>query len=377
MANYNKITYKGRTITDEDLAIGGGLTNNMMLYQALISEELRPDTFVFNLIYDKNKVLALIDADGKYLVDSQGRYLLVKADEFDPEDMTFGDPLLYYINNGKTLMGRWYVRTVRRVQKKIYRFECTSGIGLTTYYGHNGGIYNRATVGDLIDEIMGSIPHTIQPDLADVAVTGWLPKVQAARDNLQAILFMCGGCVKKASNGSVYFSYPETDTATAVEDTNIGVGGSVVQLEPATRVEVTAHEFIEVDTTEDKTLFDNSVSQLAVDRQMIVFDGPYHSLAGNGLTIVESHTNYAVVTGIGVLTGKPYVHTTSSYSVNTGVAGAPNVLSIDKNYLVNSGNVMNVAKRVAGYYGVAKEASYVMRLNGGSTGHKNIIHGPF
>lgn len=377
MANYNKITYKGRTITDKDLAIGGGLTNNMMLYQALISEELKPDTFTFNLIYDKNKLLALIDADGKYLVDSQGRYLLVRADEFDPEDMTFGDSLNYYINNGATLMGKWYVRTVRRVQKKVYRFECMSAIGLLAYYGHDGGIYNRARFADVVASLMGSIPYTIQSDLAEVSVTGWLPKVQAAKDNLKAVLFMAGACVKKASNGNVYFCYPSVGTAKTIQDTSVGVGGQIAQLEPATRVEVTAHEYTLVNGTEAKTLFDNSVSQLAVTNQTVVFDGPYHTLDGGGLTIVESGTNYAVVTGIGVLTGKPYLHTTSVYGVNTGVAGQPNVIQIENNYLVNSGNVMNVAQRVANYYSVAKEVSYTMRLNGELPGDKIAFTDPF
>lgn len=377
MANYNKITYKGRTITDENLAIGGNLTNNMMLYQALISEELKPDTFTFNLIYDKNKLLFLQDSNGKYLQDSNGKFLVVLADEFDPEDMSFGDPLNYYINNGATLMGRWYVRTVRRVEKKIYRFECTSAIGLTAYYGHNGGIYNRASVADVIASIMGSLPYTIQEDLANVTVTGWLPKVRAAKDNLKAVLFMTGGCVKKAANGNIYFGYPDTSTTKTVQDTSVGVGGDIAQLEPATRVEVTAHEYTMVSTTESKTLFDNSASQLAVTNQTVVFDGPYHTLDGGGLTIVESGDNYAVVTGIGTLTGKPYLHTTSVYGVNTGVAGQPNVIPIDDNYLINSGNVMNVAQRVAAYYGIAKEVSYTMRLNGELPGDKISFVDPF
>ena len=377
MANYNKIIYKGRTITDQDLAIGGELTNNMMLYQAMISEELKPDTFTFNLIYDKNKVLALIDADGKYLVDSQGRYLLVRADEFDPEDMTFGDSLNYYINNGGTLIGKWYVRTVRRVQKKIYRFECMSAIGLLAYYGHDGGIYNRARFADVVSSLMGSIPYTIQDDLAEVRVTGWLPKVRAAKDNLRDVLFMAGACVKKAANGNVYFGYPNIGTAKVIQSTNVGVGGQIAHLEPATRVEVTAHEYTLVSTTESKTLFDNSVSQLAVTNQTIVFDGPYHTLDGGGLTIVKSGTNYAVVTGIGVLTGKPYLHTTSVYGVNTGVSGRSNVIQINDNYLINSGNVMNVARRTANYYGTAKEVSYTMRLNGELPGDKIVFIDPF
>lgn len=364
MANYNKITYKGRTITDEDLAIGGGLTNNMMLYQALISEELRPDTFVFNLIYDKNKVLALIDADGKYLVDSQGRYLLVRADEFDPEDMTFGDPLNYYINNGGTLMGKWYVRTVRRVQKKVYRFECMSAIGLLAYKGHNGGIYKEATVGDLISDIMGDIPYEIYSDLSRTTVTGWLPKVSAARDNLQAVLFMAGASIKYLSNGRPYFVFLSGGNPRPIDNVYLNVGGTISQLEPATRVEVTAHEYIALSTTEDKVLFDNAESQVAVVNQTIVFDGPYHSLNGNGLIISEQGDNYAVITGIGTLTGKPYVHSTIVYGMDTGVKSQANVITVENNHLITIQNVANVARRIANYYSIAKEVSYTMRLWG-------------
>ena len=155
--NMNKITYGSRTITDEDLAIGGTAASSLMLYQALISEELKPDTFSFNLIYDKNKLMFLADVDGNYLQTSDGKYLVVKADDFDPEAFVFGSPLNYYINDGDTMVGTFYVQTVRRVDKHIYHFEATSAIGMTTYYGHNGGMYNGETVGSVIAEIMGDL----------------------------------------------------------------------------------------------------------------------------------------------------------------------------------------------------------------------------
>lgn len=378
MANYNKITYKGRTIKDEDLAIGGGLTNNMMLYQALIGEELKPDTFTFNLIYDKNKVMALIDADGNYLTDSQGRYLLVKADDFNPENMTFGDPLMYYVDNGATLVGRWYVRTVRRVQKNIYRFECTSGIGMTTYYGHDGGIYNNDRFSNVIASLMGNIPYSIQDDLAREHISGWLPRVASARDNLQAILFSTGACVQKGINGSIYFGFPSSEIKKTLEDVRLSIGGSIAQLEPATRVEVMAHSFIAASSTAAEVLFDNTESQITAYNQVVEFNGPHHTLIGSsGITISERGVNYAVVSGIGTLTGKPYVHTTSVYATDTEVVGQQNVIRIDNNYVINPENVMNVAKRIAGYYGISKEVSYTFRMDGELPGDRIAFTDPF
>lgn len=375
MSNMNRITYNGRTITDEELAIGS-LGNNLMLYQAMISEELKPDTFTFNLIYDKNKWLFLIDADGKYLQDANGKYLIVKADDFDPESFAFGDTLDYYIDDGATIVGRFYVRTVTRIQKKIYRFECTSGIGMTTYYGHNGGVYESESLGNIISEIMGHIPYTIDNDLANVTCTGWLPKVTAARDNLKALLFMSGGSVKKNQDGTINFGYIGSGAAKTVMDVNLNTGGSIALLEPATRVEVTSHEFHALPGDEVVTLFDNTAG-VAVQSLVVDFQEPCHDLAATGLTIEETGANYAIVTGVGTLTGQKYTHTTSVYAIDTGRKSEPNVIQVADNFMVNPGNVANVAKRISGYYGIAKEVSYLMRVTNERPGDKVTFKDPF
>ena len=374
MSNYNKITYNGRNILDDDIALGG-LTNNLMLYQALISEELKPDTFVFHLAYDKGKLLVLKDSNGKYLLDSNGKLLVVKADAFDPENFTFGDPLNYYINNGSTLVGKFYVRSVTRVARRVYRFECMSAIGLLTYRGHNGGMYNT-TMGNVIAEIMDDIPYTIDADLADVTVKGPLPKVQAARDNLLALLFMSGGAVKKAANGNINFGYIGSGSAKTISDTNLDVSGSISHLAPATRVEVTAHEFHALPDDEEVVLYDNT-GGVAANNLVVDFQEPCHDLVADGLTIVSSNANYAIVSGVGTLTGQKYTHTTSLYALNTGVKAEPNIIQVTDNYLINPGNVANVAKRIAGYYGIAQEVDYLMRVTNERPGDKVTFKDPW
>lgn len=374
MSNYNKITYNGRNILDDDIALGG-LTNNLMLYQALISEELKPDTFVFHLAYDKGKLVVLKDSDGKYLLDSNGKLLVAKADAFDPEDFTFGDPLNYYINNGSTLVGKFYVKSVTRVARRVYRFECMSAIGLLTYRGHNGGMYNT-TMGNVIAEIMDDIPYTIDADLADVTVSGPLPKVQAARDNLLSLLFMSGGAVKKAANGNINFGYIGSGSAKAIQDTNLDVSGSISHLAPATRVEVTAHEFHALPDDEEVVLYDNT-GGVAADHLVVDFQEPCHDLVAVGLTIDSSNANYAIVSGVGTLTGQKYTHTTSLYALNTGVKAEPNIIQVTDNYLINPGNVANVAKRISGYYGIAQEVDYLMRITDERPGDKVTFKDPW
>lgn len=374
--NMNVITYGKRRIEDENLAIGGGEANNLMLYHGMIGEELKPDTFSFNLIYDKGKLLFLIDANGKYLQDANGKFLVVKADDFDPEVFRFGDTLQYYINDGATMVGQFYVQTVKRIAKKIYRFTCTSGIGMTTYYGHNGGIYESESFGNIVREIMGNIPYTIDADLADVTCKGWLPKVKAARDNLQALLFMSGGSVKKNPNGTINFGYIGSGVVKTIPDVNLNVGGSIENFEPATRVEVTSHEYHALQTDERITLYENTTG-VAATHLVVDFTEPCHDLEATGLTIEESGANYAIVTGIGTLTGQKYTHVTSVYAIDTGRKSEPNVIQVTNNFMVNPGNVANVAKRVAGYYSIAKEVSYTMRVTNERPGDKVTFKDPW
>lgn len=375
MSNMNRIKYKGSTLRDKDLAIGS-LSNNLMLYHAMIAEELVPDTFTFNLIYDKNKPLLLVDNAGNYLKTSDDKYLAVKNAGLDPENFAFGDPLEYGINDGATIMGRFYVRHVTRIQKNIYRLECTSAIGLTTYYGHNGGIYEGEQLGNIVSEIMGDLPYTIDSDLAKVTCKGWLPKVKAARDNLRALLFMSGGSVKKNTDGSVNFGYIGSGTAKTIAETRLNTGGQVAHLAPATRVEVTAYEFHALATDETVVLYDNSAG-VAASSLVVDFQEPCHDLVADGLTIEASGANYAIVSGVGVLTGQKYTRTTSVYALDTGNTSEPNIIQVSDNYMITPGNIANVTKRIVGYYGIAKEVNYLMRVSNERPGDKVTFTDPF
>ena len=77
------------------------------------------------------------------------------------------------------------------------------------------------------------------------------------------------------------------------------------------------------------------------------------------------------------LTGQKYTHVTSVYAIDTGRKSEPNVIQVPNNFMVNPGNVANVAKRVAGYYSIAKEVSYTMRVTNERPGDKVTFKDPF
>ena len=341
----NRLVYGNYIFTDDDIVFGGSLVNNLSEYLDLISSGLKPNICTLCL-----KVPA----------------------GFDPDASHFGDEVTYYIDDGATLRGKFYVKSKRLVLKnesEIYRYEFTSGIGLLAYVGHDGGMYedtDSVTAGAVIADIMGGIPYTIDTDLAQTKIVGWLPRVKAARDNLRDVLFQAGGSVKMSQDGSIRFGFLGTSTAKVISDYNMGVGGGYDYPEAATRVDVTAHEYHNLTSDERITLYDNSQSGVAVQNWLVEFNEPCHDLEWNGSPISSSWdygANYAIITGIGTLTGQKYTHTTSVFSVATGAQNVEDVVQpINTNYLIGPHNVANVARRAAAYYGTEKVAVHTIRI---------------
>lgn len=341
----NRLVYGNTVFTDEDIVFGGSLVNNINEYMDLISGGLKPNICTMCL-----KIPA----------------------GFDPEVSRFGDEVTYYIDDGATLRGKFYVKSKRLILKnesEIYRYEFTSGIGLLAYVGHNGGMYadtDAVTAGTVIADIMGSIPYTIDADLAQTKTVGWLPRVKAARDNLRDVLFSAGGNVKMSADGSIRLGFLGSGYPKTISDYNLGVGSSYEYPEAATRVDVTAHEYHALASDERVTLYDNSQGGVAVQDWLVEFSEPCHDLEWNGSPISSSWNhgaNYAVITGIGILTGQKYTHTTSVYSETTGAQNVKDVVQpISSNYLIGPHNVANVAKRAAAYYGAEKIAIETIRV---------------
>ena len=143
-----------------------------------------------------------------------------------------------------------------------------------------------------------------------------------------------------------------------IPSSRIALQGSVDYQLPSNRVEITEHAFFESASQPTETLFDNT-SEAAVDGLLVLFDKPVvvSTLATTGtLTVSSSGVNFAVVSGVGTLTGKYYVHTTQVDVLENNPRNEPlRVRRVTENELISALNVRNVARRVLSYYQSAKQ----------------------
>lgn len=298
----------------------------------------------------------LLDVNEKPIKTSDGKFLVARPWYPDYRKFTAGAVLDLYNNPGGTIIGRFYVEEVKQISRKTVQFRCTDGIGmLSKMTDHKGGLYLQAlttTVGTVINEIFAGsgLSYTVASEVANLQLIGHLPRANR-RENLARILTATGAsCTEK--NGrlvieNLYYGGSQTTPASRVYLS----GGSVSYLSPATRVEVVEHNFYALDTDEEETLFDNADDATTAYNQLVIFDEPCRDLTVSGsLTINESNVNYAIVSGIGTLTGKPYTHTRRVMARNTGINAAEYVVRIEDNELVSSYNSQNLLRRMANYY---------------------------
>lgn len=329
---------------------------------ALFGNELAADslTFVVNskaLVGDGTGYAFLLDADLKPLQTSDGKWLIAKQVYTDWRNFVPGAALDLYSTPGGTMIGRFYVQDVTQISRKAVRFTCTDCIGiLDGMNDHNGGIYTGETVADICAEIFAGsgLSYSVGADVGAVQCYGRLPRANR-RTNLGKLLVATGATLSE-SNGTVLITYLGAGAPTTMYQRNIYMqGGSVVNKDRSTGVEVTEHAFYQLNTDADAVLFDNTTEVTPVTSQLVVFQEPCHDLTATGtLTIEESNANFAVVSGVGTLSGKVYTHTQRQISKSTGVtSNKVKVEKIEDNELIGYHNSDYVAQRMANWYKVA------------------------
>lgn len=217
-----------------------------------------------------------------------------------------------------------------------------------------GGIYNNKNSEELIGEIMNScnVPYEIIDEPEVSSVSGYLG-YQTAREALQQVLFAIGMVADTSNSELVKIYNVSNESSKSYGDDRIIVGQSIDNNDVVTEVQLdmTIYKL----NNESTTLYDVAESGTCENR-LIVFDSPKHSLTISGGTLIDSGTNYAVVTfssSTGTLTGKGYDETTSIYSVKNPVINVGDIENIKKASgatLISPSNVEFVCNKLYNYY---------------------------
>lgn len=271
----------------------------------------------------------------------------------------YGASVEYYHDND--LVGKFRLSKVERTAKTRYVLTCVSYVGVMEHITHYGGVY-RTQLGNIMREIFSQAgmvegtDYTIETKLSNIAVAGWLP-IASCRDNLQQCLFACGGSLVKDDAGMINIFFNAPTEYETIAPSRIYEGGSFEYPAKATKVTVLEHEYLK--TSQDATVNLYNSGSESVTQKLVTFDEPCYNIAWTGTTLVYPTdptvgTNYAVVTGSGILTGKKYTHTTNEVVVDTGVTGDDYEVKVENMTLVSNLNSKNCANRLASYYANAE-----------------------
>lgn len=362
----NKIVIAGQEF-DSDFILSG----SCYIANSIAGDELGIDTLDAEIdgAVEAPTLLKPADADGMLTIEDElvGVMPIVRVLLHDLSLYKYGDPVYYY--HGDTLIGKFYMESVKRVSRTSYALTCTSALGLLEHSRHYGGMYTGERFADVLADIIGGITeYTVDENLVDLAVFGWLP-VASRRENLHQLLFAMGASLKKDTAGVVQVVPLTNELPSALADDRLYLGGNIDFRTPVTTASISEHAYSAFATDETVNLYDGEVpaeplvSPKGADLlgALVLFDGPMHDLAAENVEILESGVNYAVLgqSANCLLTGKAYTHTTRIITAKKpqGYALAEttdNEVSVTDATLVSLANSENVAARVLAYYGGAK-----------------------
>ncbi len=310
------------------------------------------------------------------LITADGKRFMAKIGGVYPDKIPYGTPVWYYSDN--VLMGKFYTQQATRSARCLFDIVAVSALGVLDGQQHLGGLYTGQTFAEVAAEIIGgAFSFTCAEDVAGIVVYGWLP-IATKRENLHQLLFAYGVKLDKTTTGSIYFCFPNTVMEKEIPESRLFLGGTVNYTTPATKAEITEHAYVALPNDAEVTLFDNTADE-AADNTFVSFqDAPVHDLAVTGtLAILSSGVNWAMVSGVGALTGKVYTHTKRVSSRTAGKAKPEKVVSVTDATLVSAINSRNVAKRVLSYYSSSKTIAAEVVVNGERPGDRVVFNDPY
>lgn len=316
---------------------------------AIVGDELSVDQFTPSVRYHVFLRYVFSPADYAQFITRNGLIMCCHY-SYDIRKLPYATPVTFY-SNGK-IRGKYYSETVDRLGRDQYGLNAISAIGLMDKQRSVGGIYSGQLFPAVLKDILGSdYQYAISDDVAAVPVYGWLP-FSTRRQNLHQLIMAYGVNIIRSDTGDMLFTFLRDSEAEDIPESEVFYGGSMRYNDPASRVEVTEHAYHYIPTVETKTLFDNSTTD-AVHAATVTFDEPIMTdtlETTGGLKIHSAGVNYAVISGVGVLTGKPYTHTTKIVSADNPDAVNENVRRVEDATLVSLQNSENVLARLSQYY---------------------------
>lgn len=347
---------------------------------SMVGAELAIDQFVpilkYNLIIRYVLVPKNLEFFQRFL--TADGYILTGNYNYDIRATPYGTPVRFYVDSRPA--GLYYLSKVDRLERDTFKLSCVSAVGLMDKQRHIGGVYSGERFDAVLAEIIGEgYDYIVDADVAELQVYGWLP-YGTKRTSLHQLLVAYGVTITKSDTGGMLFTFLKATDSSEIPPERIYNEGSVVYGEEASRVEILEHGFYYLSNVNDEVLFDTRGE--LVQNTVVVFKQPIYKDSiyveeGGAMEVLEYGTNYAVVTGSGVLLGKPYVHTTKLIVATNEEAPTEKIVSVEDATLITLANSENCLKRISEYYFHATTVKNSIVIDQEKTGKRYTFLNPF
>lgn len=319
----------------------------------------------------------LRSSDDFVLISSDG-YELRPYANYDLRRLPYGTKLTYYVDD--RIQGEFYSKKVKQKGKSLFEIPAESEIGLMSSQRSLGGMYTGQSFAEVLAELLGEgANYSITEDAAAIRVYGYMPAA-SRRENLHLLTTSYGVNILRSDAGGMLFTILGNSAPDVIDEDVIYNEGDVDFGDPASRVEVTEHAYFYLDNVDEETVFDNTKSD-AVTSSLIKFKQPIYPdslrCSEGTLSIEAAGVNYAVVSGVGILVGKPYTHTTRIVARDNPNALTENVKRLPNATLVTVANSDNVLLRLSEFYFNATTFNSSIKLGNEKCGRRYVLHNAF
>lgn len=241
-----------------------------------------------------------------------------------------------------------YIKNSQRLPGDHYRLQAGPRLD-RLYTRHLGGMYNNAPLLPLWEELTKDIPATIDINMTDKTVSGYLDLGTRA-DSLRQLTFGAGAALGIETNGQLRLRDPETEDKIILPAHQICRNLLITALPVYTQFQLTSHTY--VPGNYEVKLKDNE--EFRTGELTLTFSRPYYNyqmFSELGGQLLEEGPNHVVLTCQGPLTlyAKPYIHIPRILELNGKPVADPDfsyVMTVSDRTLVHEGNMHTLMHRM-------------------------------
>lgn len=231
----NTIQCNGRMFDDDSIVSG-----ECYIVRSLLASSLEVETLEFS-VYSTDPTVSQFTVDSEVILSHNSQRL-------------------------KT----FFLQSVSRESKYIYRFEAVSAAGVLDKRDYYGGIYTGQIVRDVVADICKNFPASVASNVAGIKLYGWLP-ISTRREALAQVLFAISAAFVEDATGSFTISGLSPEQVRVIPENETSQNSNIEYTSPAIDVIVLEHQYTE--GQEEITLFEGATSA----GDIITFSEPCHS----------------------------------------------------------------------------------------------------